>query len=245
MTKALAGDTLSFAAAKLTPETSFKISNGTLEAIKYLALILMTLDHVNKFWFKDAYAGLFWAGRVAMPLFAFSLAYNLARPDGLQKGVHVRTIKRLGLYAVAASPIYMLLGNVYYGWPLNILFLLFIGGSIVYLAEKGGVANICFAALLFIFGGALVEFWWFGIAFFLASWWYCKSPTTFALLGMTAAAAGLYVVNKNMWAMAAVPLIFLAPCIDLKVPRYRHIFYVYYPLHLGLILAVVRTFNHA
>lgn len=243
MTKALVKDALSFAPAKLTPETSFKISNGTLEGIKYLALILMTLDHVNKFWFKDAYAGLFWAGRVAMPLFAFNLAYNLARPGSLQNGVHVRTIKRLGLYAIVASPIYMLLGNVYYGWPLNILFLLLVGCSIIFLVEKSGARNICFAALLFIFGGALVEFWWFGIAFFLVAWWYCKSPTTFALIGMTVAAAGLYAVNKNMWGMAAVPLILIAPWIYLKIPRYRHIFYVYYPLHLGLILAAVRMFN--
>lgn len=245
MTKGLANDSFSFAAAKLPSETSLHISSGTLEGIKYLALILMTLDHVNKFWFKEAYASIFLAGRLAMPLFAFSLAYNLARPGSLQKGVHVRTIKRLFLFGLVASPIYFLLANMYYGWPLNILFLLLAGCSIVYLIEKGGALNTCLALLIFIFGGALVEFWWFGLAFFLASWRYCKSPTTLTMVGMTVAAAGLYVVNRNMWALAAVPLIFLAPCIDLKIARYRHIFYAYYPVHLGLILAAVRIFNRA
>lgn len=232
-------------AKSLTPETTFRVANGTLEGIKYFALILMTLDHVNKFWFNETYAPLFWAGRVAMPLFAFTLAYNLARPSSLQNGVHVRAIKRLALYGMLASPFYILLGNVYYGWPLNILFMLTIGCSVVYLAEKGGTANICCAAVIFLVGGALVEFWWFGLIFFLTAWWYCKAPSNLALIGLFGAASGLYAVNRNMWAVAVVPLIYIAPLIDLKIPRYRHIFYVYYPFHLGAILTAVRIFAKA
>ncbi|MBK7549911.1 MAG: hypothetical protein IPI20_19875 [Rhodoferax sp.] len=60
------------------------IDNGTLEALKWLALVLMTGDHVNKYVLADSLPGLFELGRLAMPLFMFVLAYNLARPGAFQ-----------------------------------------------------------------------------------------------------------------------------------------------------------------
>ena len=55
------------------------ISGGTLEALKWLGLVLMVLDHANKYLFAHAIPGAFEAGRLAMPIFGFVLAYNLAR----------------------------------------------------------------------------------------------------------------------------------------------------------------------
>nr|WEG85486.1 trbP [Escherichia coli] len=59
------------------------IADGTIEALKWLALLAMTGDHVNKYLFNGTLPYLFEAGRLALPLFVFVLAYNLARPGAL------------------------------------------------------------------------------------------------------------------------------------------------------------------
>lgn len=80
------------------------IPNGTVEALKWLALLLMTGDHINKYLFNGTMPLLFNAGRLALPLFAFVLAYNLARPGTLERGVYVRAMKRLALFGLLATP---------------------------------------------------------------------------------------------------------------------------------------------
>lgn len=52
------------------------------------------------------------------------------------------------------------------------------------------------------------------------------------------ALAALFVVNKNLWALAAVPLMLAAPLVDLNMPRLRHVFYAFYPAHLAALLAL-------
>ena len=43
------------------------VSDGTLEALKWQALLLMVADHTNKYLLHDASHTLFNAGRIAMP----------------------------------------------------------------------------------------------------------------------------------------------------------------------------------
>jgi hypothetical protein len=45
--------------------------------------------------------------RIVMPMFGFVLAYNLARPGALAKGVHRRMLCRLTLAGLAASPMFI------------------------------------------------------------------------------------------------------------------------------------------
>ena len=61
-----------------------------------------------------------------------------------------------------------------------------------------------------------------------------------ALIVWIAATAALYVINPNMWALASLPVIFVATRVELRLPRLRHVFYVYYPLHLLVIWLVQR-----
>ena len=89
-----------------------RISDGSLEALKWIALVLMTGDHVNKYLFNATLPVLFEAGRVALPLFIFVLAYNLARPDVMAREVYGRTMKRLALFGVLATPVFIALGGL-------------------------------------------------------------------------------------------------------------------------------------
>lgn len=215
------------------------ISDGTIEAIKWFALVLMTFDHINKYIFEETLPGVLEMARVVMPLFAFVLAYNLARPNTLESGAYIRTMKRLGLYGTIASPFFISLGGLIAGWwPLNIMFMLLFATYIIFLIEKGGADRLFYATILFVIGGAFVEFWWFALAFCLAAWWYCKTTSKTALIVLVLATASLYVVNRNLWALASIPIILVAPLVDIKMPRIRKAFYIYYPAHLAVLLVI-------
>lgn len=220
-------------------QPSFRVANGTIEALKYLALLLMTLDHVNKFLFKAQVPYLFEVGRLAMPIFGFVLAYNLARPGALQNDLALRIVKRLLIFGGLASLFY----TPMVGWlPLNILFTLLVATCTIFLIEQPGGWNKLFAFLVFLAGGIFVEFWWFALCYCLAAWWFCKGPCIARGMLWGLATLSLSAVNHNAWALAALPVIFLAPYINIGIPRLRHVFYAYYPAHLALLLAI-RTFT--
>jgi len=218
------------------------LADGTLEALKWLALTLMTLDHVNKYLLHEAVPALFAAGRLAMPLFGFVLAYNLARPETLAAGVYSRVLQRLAIYGAIATVPCIALGGIAWGWwPLNIMAMLFVAVGVMYLVEKGGKANFALAVMLFVLGGGIVEFWWPGVALCLAAWRYCKRPSWSALIVWICALASLFIINSNMWALALLPLVFVAaPRINLNMPRLSRVFYAYYPAHLIVLWILTR-----
>jgi len=112
-------------AARIASWPRPEIANGTIEALKWLALVLMIGDHINKYLLNDTVAWLYDAGRLTMPLFVFVLAYNLARPGALESGAYRRTMIRLAVFGALASPAFLALGGLVNGWwPLNILFTL-------------------------------------------------------------------------------------------------------------------------
>jgi len=213
-----------------------RIPDGTVEGLKWLALVLMTGDHVNKYLFNATLPVLFWAGRLAMPIFVFVLAYNLARPGALERGVYRRAMSRLAVFGTLASVPFIALGGLYGGWwPLNMMFALLVITVTAYLVEHGGQWYLIAASAVFLLGGSSVEFWWPGIAFGLAVWSYTRLPSwTAAGIAMLACAA-LYFINDNLLALLALPVIFLASRTNISLPRLRWVFYAYYPLHLAVL----------
>jgi hypothetical protein len=206
------------------------ISDGALEGLKWLGLVLMTVDHVNKYLFNGANAVAFAAGRLAMPIFVFVLAYNLARPDSLARGAYQRTMIRLGLFGLLATPAYVGLGGLIAEvYPLNILFTLLVATAVLYLLDRGATLP---AVAVFGVGGTLVEFWWPALSLCLAVWFYTRSPDWRSLALGIACCGSLQVINGNAWALVAVPVCLAFACWKPAVPRWRWVFYACYPLHL-------------
>ncbi|PSL90748.1 TraX family protein [Pseudomonas sp. R9.37] len=223
-------------AARTTTWPRLEIANGTIEALKWIALILMIGDHINKYLLNDTVAWLYDAGRSAMPLFMFVLAYNLARPGALERGVYQRTLIRLAIFGAVASPAFLALGGLVNGWwPLNILFTLFVLTATLRLIEIGNLRGYLAAGLIFSLGGSLVEFWWPAVAFGVAVWSYKKQPSIAAILLAISSCAALTYINECQWALASLLIIVAAPLIDLRFPRARWFFYAFYPAHLTLI----------
>ncbi|HCU0050470.1 TPA: conjugal transfer protein TraX [Proteus mirabilis] len=210
-----------------------------LSLLKWIALILMIGDHINKYLLNESIPFLYYAGRVAMPLFVYVMAYNLARPDTFMNGGYSRIFQRLFVFGVIATPAYILLGGILYDWwPLNILFTLLTICLICYLIDKPGRIYKLYSLLVFASFGAVVEFWWPAVAMGVLVWlYYKKEQGVFLFLALLSCAA-LAVINQNFYALLAVPVIIVAGEIRINVPRLKWLFYAFYPVHLYLILAL-------
>jgi len=207
------------------------VADGALEALKWLALILMVLDHTNKFLFEGKIPAIFDAARIAMPLFGFVLGYNLARPS-TTVATYLRTMKRLLIFGLVASPMFVAMVG---WWPLNIMFMLLLAVGFMLLLDRGGTWPRVLAMVVFVTGGAIVEFWWPAVLACVMAWAYCRTPTLNRLVVWVLAVTALGLINRNLWALAVFPVIFAAPYVKLKVPRWPYLFYGMYPLHLAVL----------
>lgn len=216
-----------------------RVRAGSLEAIKLLAVVFMTIDHVNKYALHESRHWMFAVGRLAMPLFVLVLAFNLARPGAAHSGAFGRTLARLMVSALVATPAYSAMGHLPGGWwPLNILFALGSTTAVVWLLETRTNARRLGAVVVFVAAGAVVEFWWPALALGLAAWWYFKTPSWSALGCVVASLGVVGLVNGNQWAFAALPVWLMASRRPTALPRMRASFYVYYPVHLWVLWGV-------
>lgn len=210
------------------------LSDGAVEGLKWLALALMLADHVNKFLFKGTLPAAFELGRLVVPLFGFVLAYNLARPSTNQDA-YLRTVKRLGFFGLLASPMY---GAMVEWWSFNIMFTLLVAVIAMWLLNRGGWRYQLAALAVVAVGGAFVEFWWPAVLTCLTAWAFCKRPTLNRLALWAIAVASLGLVNHNLWALAALPVIFLAQLVEVRIPRLKWLFYAFYPAHLAVLFVL-------
>ena len=221
---------------------SLKVAEGTLQALKWIALVAMAVDHTNKYAFREHLPFIFEIARSVLPIFAFVLAYNLARPGARASGVYGRTITRLAIAGLLSVPIASVLNaplvTKWPWWPLNVLFMFLIAIAVPVLWNKGGAGWRLLAGLIFVIGGALVEYFWFGIFCCWTSFMFCRRPNSVRFSVWALSVLLLTLVNGNLWALASIPILLLAPKISLVLPRSKWAFYVFYPAHLLVIWVV-------
>ncbi|MBH1784670.1 conjugal transfer protein [Stenotrophomonas maltophilia] len=210
------------------------MTSSAREVLKWLAVILMTGDHVAKVIYGGYVPVLSEAGRVAFPLFALVMAYNLAQPGADV----VKSVRRLTLWGVIAQPVHALAFG--YWLPLNILLTFALSAAAVYAANQRGWLALVSLAVAVLVLPAFVDYQWSGVWFVLLAYFACREKSPGALL---VAFVPLCVFNGNLWAVAAVPVAGLLACAPWRVPRAGRAFYGYYVGHLaclGLIVHILQ-----
>lgn len=224
------------------------MTSGGREALKWLAVLLMTGDHVARVFFGGYVPVVSELGRIAFPVFAMVMAYNLAQP-GADVG---KSIRRLLSWGIVAQPFHALAFG--YWLPVNVLLSFALAAAGVWCAQGRR-----WPLFLLCIGPAplLVDYQWSGVALVLAAWHWFRSRRDLREAG--ASINGLYfetlqdwrdypfvmvlplcllcAYNGNGWALLAPPVLLLGD-LSWKVPRTRWAFYGYYVGHLALLCAV-------
>ena len=214
-----------------------ELSDGSVEAMKWLGFILMTADHAQKYGLMPAVPGVYEGGRVAFPLFGIVLAYNLVRVQNHDRAVYVRVLTRLLCCGALASVPFIALGGLGFGWwPLNCMATLAVAVCIMSVIEARRPFWKSRAAALFLLGGALVEFWWPGVALCIGAWLYCTHPAGGAAI-MVSRDRRPHVDQRQLVACASFAVLAGMPTVvTIEIPRASRFFYLYYPAHLAVFL---------
>jgi hypothetical protein len=232
--------------AQSTSAAPLGYTDGQLEALKWIALASMFLDHFGRHLLgfgQDTWV--FALGRIAFPLFAIVLALNLAR-EGDRAARSARTARRLGVWCVVA-----ILPSIWArGEPmmLNVLGTLALGAALCWtFAGQARTAirlAVCVAVAVV---SRYVEFGLGGVFLIPAIYLWCTQRQPEAavlavvLLLMTGwLNASLDGVPAMLGTLACVPIAWMVRSLPVAAPRLQLAFYLVYPLHLALIGALKR-----
>jgi hypothetical protein len=222
----------------------FGFTNGQLEALKWIALASMFLDHFGRHllgYGNDTWV--FAVGRIAFPLFALVLAVNLAREHG-RAARAARTARRLAVWcAVSIVPSVLARGEP---MLVNVFGTLGLGAAICW--SIGSNASLvprvalCAAAAV---ASWHVEFGPAGVFLIPAIYVWCTDRHREAailavilllLTGLQNALLGGF--PAMLGTLVSVPIGAIARRLPISAPRLQLAFYLVYPLHLSLIAAV-------
>ena len=224
------------------------LDDGNIELLKWIAVCLMVVDHLNKYLLNGNYPVMFSLGRLALPLFVFVLAYNLAREGVYERGGYLRAITRMLIAGVVATPVFVGLdgnlalkdGEQEWRWVGNILFTLALLTFCLYCFERAKSKNywywvgwVCFWVL-----GTFVEYWWAALGLGVAVWLYYKEGSSSPVLLVFSLFLLLVINQGNWWFMLAFPVIYGVSKMKVSIPRMKLFFYFFYPLHLMIIWGI-------
>ncbi len=228
-----------------------RISNNSLTAMKLIGIAAMLIDHFNVFINPNYNQILFEIGRIAFPLFALVLGYNLAR---IPSDKTPKIMLRLLMFGILATPIYIILsGGLQHWWPLNILFTLSLATTIVYLLSlpkynRWAVTARMTAILLFAVIGGLVDYLWLGPALVIVAWRLFSGISAVESTLLQVLLLGLFgllcVMNDSLATLFALPIIYLTilSCQGIRLPRMKWFFYWFYPGHLIMLFLTKMAF---
>lgn len=214
------------------------------ELLKWVALVFMTGDHVAKVLFGGYVPVASELGRIAFPVFALVMAYNLAQPNA-DAG---KSLRRLLLWGVIAQPAHAFaLGNAL---PLNVLLSFALAAACIWSVHRRR-----WWLLVLLAGPAplLVDYQWSGIALVVAWWWAYRITAPLhqgyrtvgyhdALRRLSLAVVAfvpLCFYNGNAWALLALPFVVFWQGSRYQLPRTRWAFYGYYVGHLVLLAGLL------
>lgn len=215
----------------------------TSYALKLIAIITMTIDHIGYIFFPEA-QWLRMIGRISFPVFCFLLTEGYTHTGNLKKyGL------RLFVFAVISFVPYswFIYGSLFSLNSMNIYFELFAGLTALYFTEKGIKGKplyfavpviICILAQLFSFSyGA------YGVLLIIG--FYLLKGKSLPIITCVAGLTVLYCVFIGRgWlqiyaVFSVIPILLYNGKKGINMPKYA--FYAYYPVHL-LLLRVIKSF---
>jgi hypothetical protein len=216
--------------------TDHRLTVGTQESLKLLAMVLMVVGHSAFLWLDgDAYVWARVAGRLVFPVFALLTAYNLS-----VRGVAPRRyLLPLLVLAIVSEPFYQLA----LGMTGNIIWATLGGVVLVGLWDRTLEPRRWYLAGLLVYLPLAYLFVGFGLAgVFLV-------PAFVLAIRYSVAASHLLLavllVSLNPWhpgmlvPLLALPLFLLAARVDIPMRRMpRWLWSAFYPAHLAIVAFV-------
>lgn len=231
------------------------ISSFNIELLKWIAIIGMIVDHsIKLFNHQFIYIPfLYELGRISFPLFAIILVYNYMYNTSSKE----KYLKRLLIFAFVSQPFFMFAFHTFY---LNIFFVLFAGLLSIYLFEKSldFLDNQAKQHSLFILSCSVililspfVDYQPFGILLIVSLYFYFQKDNlvTWGFFNL------LILLSNHVMFQFELGLIGLGLAIillnivfhlvltnkSIVIPRMnKWFFYLFYPLHLLTIMALVK-----
>lgn len=213
-----------------------KILPGQIEALKYIAIILMFFDHLDTIFFD--YVSFFkLIGRVVYPLFVFIMVYNFIHNTKDKK----QYILRLLIFAIISEPIHYFAFNDYYTQAtLNIMFTLCIGmiGLSIFSISSFKIKTLVFLiyAIFIYLSYKILCYSFFGVLVIFTTYFYLNKSTYLNLFFLSLSIWTLNIlwdVKLSLFALLSLVIIYLISKIDINIPRVnKYVFYIFYPFHM-------------
>jgi hypothetical protein len=166
-------------------------------------------------------------GRLAFPLFAFTLAQGV---DELTLLHRVHIFRRVFFCALVSQVFFWALwGRVDFNVVLTLAMALLV--SIAWDRSKGSGLVLAVAALVASVG---VEFDWPGMMMALCMFGAVRTKGPGGVVLFVLGLSFVNLPNGNAWAYWALPVLLLMGNLGVQVPRVRGLFYWLYPAHMAL-----------
>lgn len=225
------------------------LTSSQQEFLKILAIVTMIASHIAVVLSLDT-VSMFFAGRVAFPLFAFLMIYNYINHTSNTP----KYILRLFVLAVISEPIYAATVGLDVD-TVNILFTLTAGITIVYVldyiinadTQLKKVAIGYFLLAFFLTAGLFVDYIYLGLILIIAYWGWLRfpSPNTLGIAILVTLMlnypSGVLMMGGGL---LSIVLIALSMHLSIKIKRVNKWFYYsFYPIHLILLYLVANQFQ--
>lgn len=206
-------------ASTIGERAAFVVRPQALEAIKWLALALMLVEHASFYVFQQMPTLVMLLGRSVFPLFALALAVGVSGMQAPGRALVLVRLASWGIVAVAAGSL------IRDAFPANVLFTLGLGLAL-HSALLSGHWSRYFVVFGCVIAGFAVEYGALGvIAVALVCGWGREQGTQRGYLKLVAAVVAISLANGNAFAMFAPLIAFAIDRGEIDVPRVRRFFY--------------------
>ena len=196
--------------------------------LKYIAVLVMLLDHVNKILFDSQYFILEFLGRLAFPLFIYLAVSSYMYYTRSKENY----IFRIFIFALITIPFHS------YGFgldffPLNIFFSIAFGLMAIYMIENRYYlfAWVPFAMSLY------ADYSFYAVICFIAFYLFLnqKNIINFLILFVALFLLNPYYLNGYLFLFFGLMFLDINYKINFKSFLNKYVFYMFYPLHLLLL----------